>query len=120
MKILKQCFCRECGLDLGIVFAQTKYCADCGLIRANLLQEQYRREQYKSKFHREKVIGGILKNPKKLPEGLKEGMPCPGIGNGYCGMMIRRERVVSQKGYTTNFFDYVCGTHRFPDPREEK
>ena len=122
MNCLKQGYCQypDCGLDLGMVHVATKYCAAHRILQRKKDMQTYHREHYQSKFHREKVIGGVFKKPEAIPKGLKEGTPCPGIGNGYCGAMLRLERVMDPKGYSTPFFDYVCGTHRFPDPGEEK
>lgn len=119
---LKRGYCQYpgCNLDLGLVHVATKYCPNHKILKRKLDTQAYHRERYKSKYHRERVIGGdVFEAPKRLPSGLKEGAPCPGNGNGYCGQILRRERAMDQKGCTTNFFDYTCGTHRFPDPREE-
>lgn len=119
----KHGFCQysDCNLDFGFVHVATKYCPVHKIQQVKKNQQAAHRLNYKSKFHRDHVIGGdVFRAPKHLPSGFKEGAPCPGNGNGYCGAMLRQERAMDQKGYTTNFFDYTCGTHRFPDPREEK
>ncbi len=119
---LKRGYCQyeDCGLDLGMVYPNAKYCDLHRILQRKKHMHTYHLEHYKSKFHREHVIKGVYKMPRPIPMGLKEGGPCPGNGNGFCGAMIRREVAMDPKGYSTPFFDYVCGTHRFPDPREEK
>ena len=119
---LKHGYCQDpdCGIDLGMVHVATKFCPIHREKKRKQGQQAYQREHYKSKFHREKVIGRVFKNPEPLRNDLKEGGRCPGNGNGFCGAMLRRERVMDVGGYSTPFFDYVCGTHRFPDPGEEK
>jgi hypothetical protein len=119
---LKQGYCEyeDCGLDLGMVHIATKFCSVHREKKRKQDAQTYHRERYKSKFHRDHVIKEAIKNPEPLPKGLREGGPCPGNGNGVCGAMIRLERVMDTKGYTTPFFDYTCGIHRFPDPGEEK
>jgi len=118
---LKQGYCEyeDCGLDLGMVYPNTKYCEPHRIIKRKQSAQAYHREHYQSKFHRDRVIGGVFKNPKPIPKGLKLGGPCPGNGNGFCGAMLRRERVMDVGGYSTPVFDYFCGTHRFPDPGKE-
>ena len=122
MKRKKQGYCQypDCGIDLGMVPVATKFCQPHEAINRQRKLYEYRRERYKSKFHRERIMGGVYKKPKSIPKGLKEGGSCPGNDNGFCGAILRRERVMNAQGYSTPFFDYVCGTHRFPDPREEK
>ena len=119
---LKHGYCKyeDCGLDLGMVYPNTKYCPTHRVQKRKQEAQAYHREHYKSKFHRDRVRGNIFKNPKPIPQGLKEGEPCPGNGNGWCGAIIHRERAIDEQGCSTPFFDYFCGTHRFPDPREQK
>lgn len=118
---LKHGYCQypDCNLDLNFVHVATKYCPEHKILQRKQHPQTYHRERYKSRFHRDKVIGGVYKNPELLPNGLKDGAPCPGNGNGYCGAILRREPVMTAEGYSSPFFDYVCGSHRFPDPREE-
>lgn len=118
----KHGFCQYpgCNLDLGFVQIAKKYCLSHKIAQIKQTQQAAHRQNYKSKFHREKTISKKWSKPRALPSGLKEGAPCPGNGNGYCGGMLRRERAFDSKGFSTSFFDFFCGTHRFPDPREEK
>ena len=121
MKFLKYCYCQYpgCKIYLGEVHIATKFCPLHRYQKRKQDAQTRHREQYKSKFHREMTISKKWDNPRPLPAGIKEGGPCPGIGNGWCGAMLRRERAMNTEGYSTPFFDYTCGTHRFPDPREE-
>ena len=122
MNFLKKCYCQYpgCKIYLGEVHIATKFCPLHRYQKRKQDAQTRHREQYKSKFHRARVSGGDYKNPKLLPRGLKERGPCPGNGNGWCGAILRRERAMNGKGSTTNYFDFFCGTHRFPDPQQEK
>ena len=119
---LKSIRCQYPGCEINLidVHIATQFCLPHKILKKKQTGEAHHRETYKSKFHREHITGDVCKNPKPLPPGLKAGGPCPGNGNGFCGAMIRLERAMDTEGYSTPFFDYFCGTHRFPDPREEK
>jgi len=116
-RLIKQGHCQYpgCKINLGEVHIAVKFCPPHKIQKIKEDKKSYQRKIYKSKFHREKTISKKWNNPRPLPPGITEGSPCP-----RCGAIIYRERVIDQKGYTTNFFDYVCGTHRFPDPRGGK
>jgi hypothetical protein len=115
-------FCQYpgCNLDLGEVHIAIKFCRPHAEQSRREKAVIHRRENYRSKYHREKTISKEFRLPRPLPAGIKDGGPCPGNGNGYCGKILHREIAFETEGYSTNFYDYFCGTHRFPVVVEEE
>jgi hypothetical protein len=113
---LKHGYCQfpGCNLDLGEVHIAIKFCRPHAEQSKREKAVIHRRENYRSKYHREKTISKKWRKPQLLPQSIKDGGPCPGNGNGPCGKLLYCERAFETEGYSTEFWDYTCGTHRFP------